>query len=55
VHAVQAAHECGFAAAGWPNYGRGVVRGNINVDVVQRLRLAKPRVQLFDLDANSHN
>src|SRR5437899_1451145 len=55
VHAVEAAHESGLAAAGRADYGRGMVGRDSHVDVVEGLSLAKPGVQLFDLDANSHS
>ena len=55
VHAVEAAHEGGLAAAGGTNHGGGVIGGHRHVDVLQSLGLAEPGVQLVDLDANAHN
>ena len=54
VHAVDAAHEGAFAAAGGADEGRGVVGRNVQVDVLQRVIGAVPRVQVDDLDANAH-
>ena len=54
VHAVQAAHEGRFAAAGRTDDGRGMVGLGRHVDIAQGLGLAEPGVQVFDLDANTH-
>src|ERR1035437_1981636 len=54
VHAVDAAHKGAFAAAGRADEGRGMVGRNVQVDVLQRVIGAVPRIQVDDLDANSH-
>ena len=54
MHAVQAAHKSGFAAARGADHGRAVVGGDRHVDVLQSLRLAEPGIQLVDLDSNTH-
>jgi hypothetical protein len=46
--------KCRLAAARGPDQRRGVVRRHRQLDVVQRLVLAVPRVQVFDLDAYAH-
>ncbi len=54
VHAVEAAHEGGFAAAGGADERGGVVGGDVQVDVLQGVRCAVPRVQILNLNADSH-
>ena len=55
VHAVETAHECGFAAPGRSNHGRRMIGGRIHGDVVEGLSLAKPGIQLIYFDPNSHD
>ena len=46
VHAVEAAHEGALAAAGGADQRRGVVGRNIQIDVLQRVIGAVPRIQV---------
>jgi hypothetical protein len=55
MHSVEAADERRFAATGGPDDGSGVIGHNRHVDVVESLCLAKPGVQLIDLNADSHS
>src|SRR5438552_1891434 len=52
MHAVQAANEGGFTAAGRSDNRRGMLGGHVHTDVLKSLGLAEPGVQIFDLDAN---
>src|SRR6202022_2267661 len=55
MHAVEAAHECGFSAARRTDHSGGVIGRNRHVDVLQSLSLTEPGVQLVDLDAHTHS
>ena len=46
VHAIEAADECGFAAARGADQSRGVVRRDLQVDVLQSVVGAIPRIQI---------
>ena len=54
VHAIQAADECGLAAAGRTNNRRGMVGQNVHSDLVKGLVFSKPGIQAFDFDINTH-
>src|SRR5262249_11814588 len=54
VHSVDAADERGLAAAGWPDHSRSVVSRHLHIDIAQSLVLAEPRIQIFNLNANTH-
>ena len=55
MHAVEAAYERRLAASRWADHGGRVIGRNRHVDVVQSLGLAKPGIQLVDLDSNAHS
>ncbi len=54
MHAVEATHKGAFAAARGANQRRGVVGGDIQIDILQRVIGAVPRIQVCYLDANAH-
>ena len=54
VHAIEAAHKRRFAAPGRTDDRRRVIGRRIHGDVIKRLRLAEPRIQLVDFDPNTH-
>ena len=55
VHAIQAADERRLAAARRPNQRGGMIRLNLEVDVMQCLALAVPGIEILDLDSDAHN
>src|SRR5207249_10811007 len=52
VHTVQAANEGGFATTRRSDDRRGMFGGHIHADILKRLGLAEPGVQIFHLNAN---
>jgi hypothetical protein len=54
MHSVEAANKGGLAAAGWPNQCGRVIRWDVQVDVLQDVVGAIPRVKILDLNAYSH-
>src|ERR1700751_1871273 len=54
MHAVQAADEGGLAAARRPDQRGRVIGLNLEIDVMERLALAIPGIDVFDLDSDSH-
>ena len=54
VHAVKAAHEGAFAAARGADQRRGVICRDVEIDVLQRVIGAVPRIQVCDFDADAH-
>src|SRR6185437_4358557 len=50
VHAIQAAHESGFAATRRTNDGGSVITLDVDADIAQRLLIAKPGVQPLNPD-----
>ncbi len=48
VHAIEAADEGGLTAAGGADERGGVVRGDVQIDVLQGVRRTVPRVQILN-------
>src|SRR5215469_10883024 len=55
MHAIQTANECRFAATRRTNQRRGVIGGHTDIDVVQSLAFAIPRIQFLDLNSYAHD
>jgi hypothetical protein len=49
VHAVERPEQRGFAAAGWADQRRDLVRGHVQVDAVQGVRFAIVKIEVAHL------